>query len=155
MSYVKLECPTCSRWSDAMSCCRRLDDGLACAYEPKGDVAAVLAKARDAVELEAVASRQGAIRFVPPESLHAHAEAAANAMLQSALEKQVGGNHYAKMKIQPAEFIHMNGLGFLEGCIVKRICRWRDKDGIKDLEKIKHEVDLLIELEEKKSIPLE
>jgi len=35
----------------------------------------------------------------------------------------------------------------LEGCIIKRICRWRAKDGINDLEKIKHEVDLLIELE--------
>ena len=26
----------------------------------------------------------------------------------SSLEKQVGGNHYAKMKIQPAEFINEN-----------------------------------------------
>jgi hypothetical protein len=64
----------------------------------------------------------------------------------SALGTQVGGTHYKDMKIQPVEFIHANGLGFLEGCIVKRICRWRGKDGVKDLEKIKHEVDLLIEL---------
>lgn len=68
-------------------------------------------------------------------------------MADSALNTQVGGNHYSKMKIQPAEFIHANNIGFLEGCIIKRICRWRSKDGIKDLEKIKHEVDLLIELE--------
>lgn len=65
----------------------------------------------------------------------------------SALNEQVGGRHYTNFRIQPAEFIHKNGLGFLEGCIVKRICRWRDKDGIKDLLKIKHEIDLLIELE--------
>jgi hypothetical protein len=64
----------------------------------------------------------------------------------SALGTQVGGTHYKDMKIQPVEFIHANGLGFLEGCIVKRICRWRGKDGVEDLEKIKHEVDLLIEL---------
>jgi hypothetical protein len=51
------------------------------------------------------------------------------------------------MKIQPVEFITANRLSFLEGCIVKRISRWRSKDGLKDLEKIKHEVDLLIELE--------
>jgi hypothetical protein len=64
----------------------------------------------------------------------------------SALDVQVGGGHYKDMKIQPVEFITVNNLGFLEGCIVKRICRWKEKDGLKDLEKIKHEVDLLIEL---------
>ncbi len=67
----------------------------------------------------------------------------------SALTTQVAGSHYRNMQIQPVEFIHANGLGFLEGCIIKRICRWRNKDGIQDLEKIKHEVDLLIELESK------
>lgn len=64
------------------------------------------------------------------------------------LTTQVSGSHYKDMVIQPVEFIHANGLGFLEGCIVKRICRWRNKDGITDLLKIKHEVDLLIALEE-------
>lgn len=63
------------------------------------------------------------------------------------LDIQVGGDHYKTLKIQPVEFIHANNLGFLEGCIVKRISRWRAKDGIRDLEKIKHEVDLLIALE--------
>lgn len=68
----------------------------------------------------------------------------------SPLERQIGGSHYKKFKIQPAEFNEVNGLSFLEGCIVKRICRWRDKGGVQDLEKIKHEVDLLIELENAK-----
>ena len=66
---------------------------------------------------------------------------------QSALNVQVAGTHYKDMKIQPVEFIHANNLGFLEGCVIKRICRWRAKNGVEDLEKIKHEVDLLIELE--------
>ena len=66
---------------------------------------------------------------------------------RSALDVQVAGTHYKDMKIQPVEFIHANNLGFLEGCIIKRICRWRAKNGVEDLEKIKHEVDLLIELE--------
>ena len=66
------------------------------------------------------------------------------------LDEQVGGNHYKDMAIQPVEFIHANNLGFLEGCIIKRICRWRNKDGIKDLEKIRHEIDLLIQLEGRK-----
>ena len=69
----------------------------------------------------------------------------------NALDVQVGGSHYKDLVIQPVEFIHANNIGFLEGCIIKRICRWRNKDGIKDLEKIKHEVDLLIALEAKKN----
>lgn len=70
------------------------------------------------------------------------------------LDVQVGGGHYKNKPIQPVEYIHANNLGFLEGCIVKRITRWRDKvqakDPYEDLKKIKHEVDLLIQLEEKK-----
>ena len=65
------------------------------------------------------------------------------------LDVQVGGNHYKFMDIQPIQYIVANDLNFLEGCIVKRISRWRDKGdkGIEDLEKIKHEVDLLIAAE--------
>jgi Protein of unknwon function (DUF3310) len=65
------------------------------------------------------------------------------------LEVQVGGGHYKGKAIQPVEFISANNLNFLEGCIVKRITRWRDKNGIEDLQKIKHEVDLLIAMEQK------
>ena len=39
------------------------------------------------------------------------------------LEKQVGGNHYSKMKIQPAHFINENNLEFAEGNAIKYICR--------------------------------
>ena len=68
----------------------------------------------------------------------------------SALDTQPGGDHYRTKAIQPVEYIHANGLGFLEGCVVKRITRWRDKGGIQDLRKIQHECELLIELEERK-----
>lgn len=66
------------------------------------------------------------------------------------LDIQVAGNHYKGKRIQPVEYIAANNLNFLEGCIVKRITRWRDKEGksrFEDLEKIKHEIDLLIEME--------
>lgn len=63
------------------------------------------------------------------------------------LQHQVGGDHYHKGAIQPVEYIHANKLGFLEGCVIKRITRWREKNGLEDLEKIKHEIDLLIKLE--------
>jgi len=65
------------------------------------------------------------------------------------LDVQVGGGHYKGKAIQPVEYISANNLNFLEGCIVKRITRWRDKNGIEDLQKIKHEVDLLIAMEQK------
>jgi len=67
-----------------------------------------------------------------------------------ALNMQVGGEHYKKHKIQPIEFIHANNIPFIEGNIIKYIVRWRDKNGIKDLEKVKHYVDLLIDLEKLK-----
>lgn len=65
---------------------------------------------------------------------------------KAALDVQVGGAHYKGYAIQPVEFITKNNLGFLEGSIIKRVVRWRDKNGIEDLNKIKHEVDLLIQL---------
>ena len=68
------------------------------------------------------------------------------------LDVQVAGGHYKGKKIQPVEYIHANNLNFLEGCIVKRITRWRDKPAehrFQDLEKIKHEIDLLIEMEKR------
>lgn len=65
----------------------------------------------------------------------------------NALDKQVGGNHYKKCKIQPVQYIYANGLDYFQGNIVKYITRFRDKGGKADLEKIKHYCDLLIELE--------
>ena len=41
----------------------------------------------------------------------------------SALNAQVGGGHYKDMKIQPVEFIHANGIGFIEGCVIKYVSR--------------------------------
>jgi hypothetical protein len=58
---------------------------------------------------------------------------------------QVGGDHYKKFKIQPYEFITLNGIGFLEGCVIKRMCRHGSKNGLEDLLKAKHEIDLLIQ----------
>lgn len=65
----------------------------------------------------------------------------------SALNVQVGGSHYKDMAIQPVEFIHANGIGYLEGNVIKYVSRWRKKNGIADLEKARHYIDLLIELE--------
>lgn len=68
---------------------------------------------------------------------------------QTALTKQVGGSHYKDLKIQPVEYIHANKIPFCEGNVIKYVSRWRDKGGIADLEKAKHFIELLIDLERK------
>ena len=69
----------------------------------------------------------------------------------SALNKQVDGGHYKELRIQPIEYIHANGIPFAEGCVIKYVTRWRSKGGIKDLEKAKHVLELLIELENRQA----
>lgn len=65
------------------------------------------------------------------------------------LETQVGGDHYKNFKIQPIEYSMKNNLNFIQGDIIKRITRYNipGGKGKQDLEKIKHEIDLLILLE--------
>jgi hypothetical protein len=65
-----------------------------------------------------------------------------------ALTTQVGGNHYKDMAIQPVEYIHKNGIGYFEGCVIKYVSRWRKKNGVEDLEKARHFLDLLIGFED-------
>ena len=65
----------------------------------------------------------------------------------TATKNQIGGNHYKDYAIQPIEFILKNNIGFCEGNIIKYACRWKNKNGLQDLLKIKHYVDLIIELE--------
>lgn len=67
--------------------------------------------------------------------------------MSKALDMQVAGDHYKDMAIQPVQFIHANGIGYFEGNVIKYISRWRSKGGVADLEKAKHYIDLLIELE--------
>lgn len=65
----------------------------------------------------------------------------------SALSYMIGGNHYKKFVIQPAEFCHKNNIGYLEATAIKYLCRWRDKGGIQDLDKAIHFIELLKEFE--------
>lgn len=63
---------------------------------------------------------------------------------KDALDKQVGGNHYATMKIQPVEFITANNLTFLEGNVVKYISRHHAKNGADDVKKAIHYCELIL-----------
>lgn len=69
----------------------------------------------------------------------------------TALTVQEGGNHYKDMPIQPVEYIHANKLGYFEGCVIKYVSRWKKKNGIEDLKKARHFIDLLLELESKQA----
>lgn len=68
----------------------------------------------------------------------------------SALSKQVGGDHYTKCPIQPMEYSMANKLDACQHTIIKYVTRFRDKNGIEDLEKAKHVIDMLIAFEEKR-----
>jgi|APCry1669188910_1035180.scaffolds.fasta_scaffold06834_2 Protein of unknwon function (DUF3310) len=63
---------------------------------------------------------------------------------QGALDAQIGGNHYKDMAIQPVEFITANDLGFLEGNVVKYICRHHAKNGAQDIKKAIHYCQLIL-----------
>lgn len=70
----------------------------------------------------------------------------------SALEKQVGGNHYKQFAIQPVEFINANNLSYMQGNVIKYVLRYPLKNGIADLEKAKHYLEMLIEFERNKQL---
>jgi len=57
--------------------------------------------------------------------------------------KQVGGTHYKKYKIEPYKFIAENNLSYAQGNIIKYIIRYKDKNGIEDLDKAIHYIELL------------
>ncbi len=60
----------------------------------------------------------------------------------SALDTQVGGDHYKGMPIQPVEFITKNKLSFCAGNVVKYVCRHHVKGGPEDLDKAVHYLQL-------------
>ncbi|SDX52131.1 hypothetical protein [Lysobacter enzymogenes] len=66
----------------------------------------------------------------------------------SALNTQIGGDHYRGRAIQPVQYIEANALGFLEGCVIKRLTRHARPTGKgrQDIEKAIHELQLLLEL---------
>jgi hypothetical protein len=61
-------------------------------------------------------------------------------------KKQIGGDHYSRHTIQPFDIIDEYGLNFYEGNALKYLLRQKD-DRILDLEKAKHYLEVLIDLE--------
>lgn len=64
-----------------------------------------------------------------------------------AKDSQVGGNHYKGMAIQPFEYAMKNNLNAGQFGVLKYISRYKNKNGIEDLRKAKHFLELLAEEE--------
>ena len=71
--------------------------------------------------------------------------------LMAAPQKQndpLSPSYYSRFAIQPIEFIVKNGLDFLQGNVIKYVCRFDQKNGIEDLKKARSNLDKMIEREE-------
>lgn len=66
-----------------------------------------------------------------------------------ALEIQIGGDHYKNYAVQPVEYAMLNNLNYCQANAIKYITRYKDKGGIEDLRKAIHNIEILIELEQK------
>ena len=66
-------------------------------------------------------------------------------MTSKVWDKQHGGSHYQKYKIQPSKFVVENKLLYPEGCAIKYIIRHRDKGKKQDLLKAIHFIEMIIE----------
>jgi phage major head subunit gpT-like protein len=62
-----------------------------------------------------------------------------------ASKRQVGGDHYKKLAIQPAEYCYKNNLNNLESEAISYITRNRLKNGSADIKKAIHTLELLLE----------
>lgn len=65
----------------------------------------------------------------------------------ASLDRQVGGDYYKNMPIQPVEYITRNNIPYIEGAVIKYVSRHRNKGGSKDIQKAIHFLELLLELE--------
>ena len=68
----------------------------------------------------------------------------------SQFERQVGGDHYQALKIQPTKFIMDNELGWCEANAIKYLCRWRTAKKTPDIDALRkaiHYIEILIERE--------
>ena len=66
-------------------------------------------------------------------------------MTSKVWDKQIGGQHYQKFKIQSSKFVVENELLYPEGCAIKYIIRHRMKGKRQDLEKAIHFIEMIIE----------
>jgi hypothetical protein len=69
----------------------------------------------------------------------------------SAMDKQVGGDHYKSMAIQPSTYCERNKFTHLQSQTIKYVSRWKDyngtmitgKGGLQDIEKAIHCLEMM------------
>lgn len=65
----------------------------------------------------------------------------------SALDTQQGGSHYKELAIQPVEYIMKNNLDYLQGNVIKYVTRHKSKNGVEDIMKAIHYLELILEMQ--------
>lgn len=64
----------------------------------------------------------------------------------NSLQVQIGGKHYKGKGIEPVEYNHANGLSYNLGSTVKYVTRHTDKNGVEDLQKAIHYIQMELEM---------
>ena len=65
-------------------------------------------------------------------------------------KKQIGGSHYKSFAIEPWTFVQENNLNPFQANVIRYTCRYKNKGGIQDLEKIIHYCEMEISFMKKK-----
>ena len=110
-----------------------------------------LLKRKPDISVAAVCEKLGVSKvtvYAVKSKMRAEAEPVVEDLPESgANDTQVGGTHYTVLEIQPWEVIERNQMGYFDGNALKYIMRFKAKGGLQDLEKARHYLDKLIELE--------
>lgn len=127
---------------------RRLEDNALYRAAMRGD-------AKTAVEQETLASWLEELVIIGRTNPVTEDELIAKGQRETlpANSMQVGGTHYAK-PIQHWDFVMSHDYGYLEGQITKYLFRWRDKNGVQDLQKASHFLQKLAEVSESDAAPI-
>ena len=65
-------------------------------------------------------------------------------------KKQIGGSHYKSFAIEPWTFVQENNLNPFQANVIRYACRYKNKGGIQDLQKIIHYCEMEIDFMKKK-----
>jgi hypothetical protein len=63
------------------------------------------------------------------------------------IQKQVGGEHYSKLAIQPIEYCYRNNIPAIEASVIKYVTRHKDKGKEQDILKAIHLLEILLKFE--------
>lgn len=82
-----------------------------------------------------------------PDYLEALSNLEKSESANKANERQIGGKHYGLSNFQHWDLVALFKLDYFQGQITKYVMRWKQKNGVQDLEKAQHFLEKYIELE--------